>query len=69
MLAFAETTEVLLTHPLVPTGAIPTAHDPDGIESGAEIRRRRWTCLRAHAFIWSIRDTSGLGCCDGSKRS
>jgi hypothetical protein len=43
MLALAETTEMLLTHPLVPAGPIPTAHDPDGIypyESFCETSRR-----------------------------
>lgn len=43
MLAFAETTEVLLTHPLIPAGPVPTVHDPDGIypyESFCETSRR-----------------------------
>jgi Domain of unknown function (DUF5107) len=43
MLEFAETTELLLTHPLVPAGPIPTASDPDGLypyESFCETSRR-----------------------------
>jgi len=43
MLAFAETIEMLLTHPLVPAGPIPTVHDPNGIypyESYCETSRR-----------------------------
>ncbi|WP_263368737.1 DUF5107 domain-containing protein [Edaphobacter bradus] len=43
MLQSEEITEVLLTHPLVPTGPIPTAYDPDGFypyESFCETSRR-----------------------------
>lgn len=43
MLESAETIELLLTHSLVPTGPIPTTHDPDGIypyESFCETSRR-----------------------------
>src|SRR5215472_12216796 len=43
MVEFVETTEVLLTHPLVSSGPIPTAYDPDGIypyESYCETSRR-----------------------------
>jgi hypothetical protein len=43
MLEYAENTEVLLTHPLVPSGPIPTAYDPDGLypyESYCETSRR-----------------------------
>ena len=43
MLEFAETTELLLTHLLVPAGPIPTASDPDGLypyESFCETSRR-----------------------------
>ena len=43
MLESAESTEVLLTHPLVPSGPIPTAYDPDGLypyESYCETSRR-----------------------------
>jgi hypothetical protein len=43
MLESAETIECLLTHSLVPTGPIPTTHDPDGIypyESFCETSRR-----------------------------
>jgi len=43
MLQAAETNEFLLTHSLVPTGPIPTTHDPDGIypyESFCETSKR-----------------------------
>jgi hypothetical protein len=43
MLECTETTEILLTHPLVPSGPIPTAYDPDGFypyESYCETSRR-----------------------------
>jgi len=43
MLEFAESTEVLLTHPLVSSGPIPTAYDPDSVypyESYSETSRR-----------------------------
>ena len=43
MLECAESTEVLLTHQLVPSGPIPTAYDPDGLypyESYCETSRR-----------------------------
>ena len=43
MLECAETTELLLTHPLVPAGPIPTTNDPDGFypyESFCETSRR-----------------------------
>ena len=43
MLEYAENTEVLLTHPLIASGPIPTAYDPDGIypyESYCETSRR-----------------------------
>lgn len=43
MLESAETTELLLTHRLVPTGPIPTTNDPDGFypyESFSETSRR-----------------------------
>lgn len=43
MLEVQERVEFLLTHPLVPTGPIPTVHDPDGIypyESFCETSRR-----------------------------
>ena len=43
MLESTETTELLLTHPLVPAGPIPTANDPDGFypyESFCETSRR-----------------------------
>jgi len=43
MLESNETTELLLTHTLVPAGPIPTTHDPDGIypyESFCETSRR-----------------------------
>ena len=43
MLEATETTEVLLTHPLVPSGPIPTAYDPHGVypyESYCETSQR-----------------------------
>jgi hypothetical protein len=43
MLEYFETTELLLTHSLVPAGPIPTAQDPDGVypyESFCETSRR-----------------------------
>lgn len=43
MLEFAETTELLLTHQLVPAGPIPTTNDPDGFypyESFCETSQR-----------------------------
>lgn len=43
MIAIHETTEFLLTHPMVPAGPIPTCFDPDGIypyESFSETSRR-----------------------------
>src|SRR6201988_316801 len=43
MLESTETTELLLTHPLVPAGPIPTANDPDGFypyESFCETSKR-----------------------------
>ena len=43
MLECAESTEILLTHPLIPSGPIPTVYDPDGLypyESYCETSRR-----------------------------
>src|SRR6185369_15014751 len=43
MFEHSETTELLLTHSLVPSGPIPTTHDPDGIypyESFCETSKR-----------------------------
>jgi hypothetical protein len=43
MLEYCETTELLLTHSLVPSGPIPTTHDPDGLypyESFCETSKR-----------------------------
>ena len=52
MLASAETTEVLLTHLLIPAGPIPTTHDPDGFypyESFCETSRR--PVLKAYRMV------------------
>jgi uncharacterized protein DUF5107/uncharacterized protein len=52
MLESTETTELLLTHPLVPAGPIPTASDPDGFypyESFCETSRR--PVLRSYRMV------------------
>lgn len=42
MLEAAQSTELLLTHALVPTGPIPTAHDPDGIYPYESFSETSW---------------------------
>ena len=61
MLECAESTEVLLTHPLVPSGPIPTAYDPDGFypyESYCETSRR--PVLKKYRMISIESDTFAL---------